>query len=101
MFENRESGFDGEKAYSEFLSDVGRFEKGLRRVLSEWPVSCEHFLSNPSMNRIAWLGQAAMCIEAGVPAVYRGGFKFLSSSCQEDANALALRYLKLWELRQK
>lgn len=87
-------------AYATFLRDLPRFENALSRVISEWRHSCEHYLSNDNMNRIAWLGQAAMCIDSGVPAAYRGGFNKLSQTEQEAANAMALKYLNLWLEKQ-
>lgn len=84
-------------SYAVFLRDIPRFEKALRRVISEWPISCEHFLSNISMNRIAWLGQASMCIDNGTSCFFRGGFRLLSQPEQEAANAMADKYLKIWE----
>lgn len=83
-------------AYTAFLRDAARFEAGLRRVIAEWPNSCGHYLSNEKMNRIAWLGQAAMCIETRVPEGFRGGFNRLSKTEQDRANRLALRYLNQW-----
>lgn len=83
-------------AYAAFLRDQKRFESGLRRVLAEWPNSCEHYLSNENMNRIAWLGQASACIELGIPSCFRGGFHRLSDRQKAEANALALKYLNIW-----
>lgn len=71
--------------YAEFLRDSERFNAALWRVITEWPKSSEHYLSNEKMNRIAWLGQAAMCIETRVPSAYRGGFNRLTSAEQEQA----------------
>lgn len=88
------------ESYMYFLRDLPRFEKALARVLEEWPRSCEHYLSNESMNRIAWLGQASMCIETGVPACFRGGFNLLTDEEQKAANALALKYLNKWLVSQ-
>lgn len=79
--------------YRDFLGDLDRFAKGMKRILSEWKFSCEHNLSKSSVNRIAWLGQSAACIETGVPASCRGGFRLISSSSQRAANLLALEYL--------
>ena len=87
---------DAKLKYCEFLSDLVRFEKALIRVLNEWPISCEQFLSNPNMNRIAWLGQASMCIETGIPSIYRGGFKLLSDQKQKEADLMAEKYLKIF-----
>lgn len=86
----------GEEMYREFLSDLGRFEEALERVITEWKHSCEHYLTNVAMNRIAWLGQAAMCLATGVPATYRSGFSLLTEEQQLAANELALQYLNIW-----
>lgn len=85
-----------EEAYRDFLSDTKRFKKALKRVITEWKHSCEHYLSNSAMNRIAWLGQASMCIETGVPATFRGGFSLLTPTQQDEANKAAHVYLNKW-----
>lgn len=80
-------------AYAEFLADLDRFRVGLEGVLADWPNSTEHYLSNERMNRIAWLGQAAMCHQTRVSRAFRAGFMQLSVAEQEAANELALEYL--------
>lgn len=85
-----------ETEYAEFLADDDRFRAGLDKVLSEWVNSCEHYLTNKSMNRIAWLGQAAMCAMTGVPSVFCSGFNLLTEEQQQKANATALEYLNKW-----
>lgn len=87
---------EARQAYANFLSDTFAFELAMCRVWIEWPHSCEQFLTNPSMNRIAWLGQSAMCIATGVPSVFKGGFRLLSDDAQRQANAIADRYLQTW-----
>lgn len=87
---------EAKQHYAVFLRDTPRFESALARVLAEWPVSCEQFLSNEGMNRIAWLGQASMCIETGVPACFRAGFKLLDESERSIANAVADKWLQQW-----
>jgi len=87
---------DAEEAYRAFLADDAAFRAALQRVLTEWPKSCEHYLSNENMNRIAWLGQASACIALGLPAVFRGGFNRLTESEQERANLTALEALNQW-----
>lgn len=86
----------GEEMYRAFLSDDERFRTALEHVISEWRHSCEHYLTNTAMNRIAWLGQAAMCYATGVPAAYRSGFGLLTEAQQETANRTALEYLNCW-----
>ncbi len=85
-----------ELSYAEFLSNDELFRKGLQGVLDNWKNSCEHYLTNKAMNRIAWLGQAAMCYSTGVPSKFCGGFNLLTESQQEKANSIALEYLNIW-----
>jgi hypothetical protein len=86
------------EAYRDFLADGERFSKALSGVISEWVNSCEHYLTNFAMNRIAWLGQAAMCYATGIPSKYCGGFNLLSEEQQNEANLIALDYLNDWLL---
>jgi hypothetical protein len=88
---------EAKEAYRTFLSDLSAFRAGMERVGKEWPHSCQQFLTNPSINRIAWLGQSAMCITTGVPACFRGGFSLLTPDQQDAANAAAQEYLTEWE----
>jgi ParB-like chromosome segregation protein Spo0J len=85
-----------EEAYRQLLSDTERFAAVLEKVITEWKYSCEHYLTNAAMNRIAWLGQAACCYALGIPATYRGGFSLLSELEQSAANEVALKYLNKW-----
>lgn len=85
------------KKYADFLSDLDRFERALNRVLHEWPISCEHFLSNENINRIAWLGQSSMCIDTGTPHIFKSGFFLLTERQQKQANAMARKYLTIWQ----
>ena len=48
------------------------------------------------MNRIAWLGQAAVCYVTGVPSKFASGWGLLSAEQQENANRIALTYLNKW-----
>ena len=48
------------------------------------------------MNRIAWLGQAAMCYATGVPSKYCSGFNLLTNEQQNTANEIALIALNTW-----
>ena len=85
-----------EEAMRDFLADLPRFRAALEYVMANWRHSCEHYLTNGAMNRIAWLGQAATCHALGIPAVYRGGFYLLTERQQQAANSLALEFLNKW-----
>lgn len=85
--------------YRELLSDIPEFERVLQRVITEWKHSCEHYLTNSAMNRIAWLGQAALCYKHSIPADFRGGYALLTEAQQLAADEAALRALNEWMAR--
>lgn len=87
---------EGEERYREFLADAERFEAALKVVTSEWKFSCEHYLTNDRMNRIAWLGQASVAQALGIPSCCRGGYHRLTDEQKQAADTLALRYLNEW-----
>jgi hypothetical protein len=90
-----------EKEYANFLKNDKLFKRGLRKVISKWKHSCEHYLTNASMNRIAWLGQAAVCAELKISSEFRAGYHLLTEEEQEKANRLALKYLNKWLVKNK
>ena len=67
-------------------------------MITEWKYSCEHYLTNRAMNRIAWLGQASMCYATGVPSVFCSGYNLLSRDQQIEADQIALEYLNEWRI---
>jgi len=85
-----------ETMYARFLADDDAFRRALDGVISEWKHSCEHYLTNNAMNRIAYLGQAAACYAHGLPSVYCGGFNILTDEQKRIANETALEYLNKW-----
>ncbi len=87
---------DCELEYAALLKNEKAFRAALKRVITEWVKSCEHYLSNESMNRIAWLGQAALCIAKQIPSTFRGGFHWLTEEEKNKADSIALEYLNKW-----
>lgn len=90
---------EAEAAFRDLIADNDAFKAALKRVITEWTHSCEHYLTNASMNRIAWLGQAAVCIATGIPSAFRSGYFLLTPEQQEQANQTALRYLNKWLMK--
>lgn len=85
-----------EQEYLRILADAKLFEQILVKLTVEWKHSCEHYLTNKSMNRIAWLGQAAVCYESGVPSKYSYCWGMLTEQQQNEANLVAFKYLNKW-----
>jgi hypothetical protein len=81
-----------------FTGDHIAYGAAMLRVVSEWPMSCEHNLSDVSMNRLAWIGHAACCLERGVPeAITRAAWGLLSDEQRDQANKKAQEAVDEWE----
>lgn len=87
---------EGEEKYRQFLADLQLFESALAHIIDNWPHSCEHYLTNDRMNRVAWLGQASVAHALGIPSFCRGGYNKLSEHEKKAADDLALVYLNKW-----
>jgi ParB-like chromosome segregation protein Spo0J len=87
---------EGEEKYRAFLADQDAFRSALEAVTIGWKHSCEHYLTNDRMNRIAWLGQASVAQALRIPSCCRGGYHRLSDDQKQAADALALEYLNKW-----
>lgn len=85
-----------EQAFADILRNRVKFLDALNGVTSEWEKSCEHYLTNRAMNRLAWLGQAAVCYATGIPSTYSAGWSRLTDSEQRSANETALDALNRW-----
>lgn len=90
-----------QRAYATFLRDTEKFKKTGLRLIKEWKHSCEHYLTNKAMNRIAWIGQASVSLSEGIPSQFCSGFNLLSPKEQEEANNVALEILNKWLTKNK
>ena len=99
FYKNQKEGWSHEECEQEFiniLSDHLLFASILKKLIKEWKFSCQHYLTNESMNRIAWLGQAAVCYHSGIPSRYANAWFKLTKEQQNKANNVALIYLNKW-----
>lgn len=88
---------DSLQTYASLLKDLKLFEHILQIIIAEWKYSCEHNLTNESLNRIAYLGQAAMAYQYKVPShKSMGGYNLLSETEKQAADEMAKKYLDLW-----
>lgn len=82
----------------ELFSDQELTRKFMQKVIDEWPYSCEHNLSNQSLNRVAYLGQAACCIYAGVTSsITMEAWRFVSKENRDKADKIASEILTNYE----
>lgn len=70
----------------------------MERVINEWPETTRCNLTNLSCNRKSWLGQAACCIETGVPEyITRRVWNRLDKAIKDNANQIAKEIIESWE----
>jgi hypothetical protein len=83
----------------ELFNDSKQTELFMNKVISEWIYSCEHNLTNLSLNRVAWLGQAACCIFAKIPySVTMENWRFVDVGKQKIACEIAEKIINEYEI---
>ena len=102
-FYNNVSGKDKEKMIEkviELFTDPNKTREYMIKVVNQWLHSCQHNLTNESMNKIAYLGQGACCLYAGVPStITMEAWSKVPSEFQDIADSIAIEVLELWEYR--
>ena len=90
------------KLVIEMFEDYGLTMCFMNNAINEWVYSCEHNLTNDSLNRIAYIGQAACCLYAKSPNLLTMNVWYsLSQSVRDRSDFLARRSIKKWELNQR
>jgi hypothetical protein len=80
------------------LSSPKSLYASMSSVVLDWPIASEVNLSHKSINRQAWLGQAACCYEHQVPEhLTKQAWHRLTLLQQDKANAIADRIIREWE----
>jgi hypothetical protein len=83
----------------EFTGDYKLYGSFMREVITNWPFSCEHNLSDLSLNRKAWIGHAATTIGINCPEyLTRLAWWQLTPRQQGLANIEADNTIKEWEM---
>jgi hypothetical protein len=84
------------------FSSAKHTEKYMSLVILHWVNSTEHNLTNISMNRVAWLGQAACCFYGGVPSkATMFLWKLLDEKTQRRSDKVAQKLISEWEQKRK
>lgn len=72
------------------------------RVINEWKFSCEHNLTNPAINKVAYIGQSAACLYCGAPnTVTMEAWSLVPKEHQEKANEIAKECIEIWKANNK
>lgn len=83
-----------------FTGDHVAYGSAMLRVVDEFPIACEHNLTERSMNRQAWIGHAAAYLAHELPEyVTREAWGMLTQEQRDLADAAAARAIREWERR--
>jgi len=83
----------------DFTSDHKKYGQYMRRVIEEWPFSCENALTDPNLNKKAWIGHAACALAMNIPEdIVRKAWGFLTDEQRLLANKEAARAIQIWSL---
>ena len=81
-----------------FTGDHKKYGRFMQRVVSEWPISCENALTDPHINKRAWVGHAAAALAISCPEdITREAWKHLSDEQKLLANQEADRAIQAWQ----
>lgn len=79
----------------ELFSNQDLTRKYMQRVIDEWKIACKVVFSDPSMNKVAWLGQSACCIYAGITeSETRKAWWMVSQENRDKADEIAKELIK-------
>lgn len=82
----------------DFTGDHALYGSYMTRVVREWPVSCENALTDPQLNKKAWVGHTACAMALGCPEdITRKAWGELSDEQRFLANKEADRAIREWE----
>lgn len=112
LWEDYKAGFyencsgEQKQIYVEKIIEMFNSEKltleSMFSVVDNWKYSCEHNLTNNSMNGIAYIGQGACCIYCGAPStITMECWSKLTKEVQERANKNALQAIERWKENNK
>lgn len=93
---NQYSVLDCKEVYLEYFTHRKYFYDDMKSVFRKWKYSCEHFLTNPNMNRIAWLGQASVCFRYGISSFFKSSYSLVSDDDRFYSDDMALDSLNNW-----
>lgn len=82
----------------ELFSDKELCYEYMSKVVHEWKIAAEQNLTNPIVNRRAWIGQCACFMYAGVhDEETRKAWCMMEQRIQIQANKIAEKVIREWE----
>lgn len=82
----------------EFTGNAELYGSWMRKVIRQWPIACEHNLTDLGQNRKAWVGHAATQMAIACPEyITRSAWGRLTDTQRIEANRQADHAIRLWE----
>ena len=98
MYDNKNDDGTIKSKCIELLSNKKLFLDWALKVIEEWKYSTEENLSQPNMNRMAWIGQASCCMYCGASDnITKDAWNELTPKQQKEASLIAETVIKIWE----
>lgn len=86
----------------EFTGNHIAYGKAMMKAITMWPNTCLHNLTDMSINRRAFIGHCAVCLELGIPEyIVRMAWHRLTDRQRTLANIEADKAIKQWEINQQ
>jgi hypothetical protein len=86
----------------EMFSCAQKTAESMTFIVENWVNSCEHNLTNPSMNQIAYIGQAACCHYCGAPStITMETWSKLPKEIRDQADRIATQAIEQWKENNK
>lgn len=82
----------------EFTGNWQLYGAAMRQVVIAWPRTMLNSLTNPSINKRAFVGHCAVSYKLGIPEhITRQAWKFLTDQQRKDADAIAQKTIDEWK----
>ena len=86
----------------DFTGDWQRYGAAMGEVIEAWPKTMLNSLTNPSINRRAFLGHCAVCYKLGIQeSITRLAWALLTNQQRYDADSIAEKHIRHYELERK
>lgn len=86
----------------EFTGNYKLYGSAMFKVINLWVYSCENFLSNESINKLAYIGHIACCYEKKYPEyLVRKAWGLLTNEQRYLANNEAEKAYKTWKHKKE
>lgn len=101
MYSNHYDEMDYHKCVG-FMNNTLLFGEFMQKACDTWNFTMLNHLTNPNINRVAFLGQAAACLSMGFPCeLTKKAWKNIDSGKQLKANKISYTIIYEWIQKQK